>query len=260
MECHVRLTNEFRATGHGKAMEFGVGGRELDCKTCHGGDPARHNLTGKPVFITNPAKERPEVATAACLNCHMTEKHVMFWRGSAHESAGIGCLSCHAVHRQAENHNLMEKSESETCFHCHAGVRKAMLQRSRHLFRDERGVFRIECSSCHDSHGTQTEKLISANSINEKCYSCHQETRGPFLWEHSPVRENCMNCHSPHGSNNEMLLTMRRPQLCQSCHIQQRHQTNAGRANALFNVNRSCQNCHAKVHGSNHPSGVTLIW
>jgi predicted CXXCH cytochrome family protein len=69
-----------------------------------------------------------------------------------------------------------------------------------------------------------------------------------------------MNCHSAHGSNNEALLTLRRPQLCQSCHIQQRHQTNPGRPNALFNVNRSCQNCHAKVHGSNHPSGVTLIW
>ena len=55
MECHTRLTNEFRTTGHGKAMEFGVGGRELDCGTCHAGDRAKHMLTGKPGFITNRA-------------------------------------------------------------------------------------------------------------------------------------------------------------------------------------------------------------
>src|SRR5207249_697424 len=58
MECHTRLTNDFRTTGHGKAMEFGVGGRELDCGTCHGGDPAKHVLTGKPAFITNQGKEK----------------------------------------------------------------------------------------------------------------------------------------------------------------------------------------------------------
>jgi DmsE family decaheme c-type cytochrome len=260
-ECHTRLTNEFRSTGHGKAMEFGVGGRELDCGTCHAGDRARHMLTGKPDFITNQGKEKPEAVTAACMSCHASDKHVMFWRASPHESAGVGCLGCHAIHKPSEQGKLTaEKSEAETCFRCHANVRKAMLQRSRHLFRDERGAFQLQCSACHNAHGAQTEKLISANSINDKCYSCHQEKRGPFLWEHSPVRENCMNCHSPHGSNNEALLTLRRPQLCQSCHIQQRHQTNPGRPSALFNVNRSCQNCHAKVHGSNHPSGVTLIW
>src|SRR5437868_14841766 len=139
MECHTRLTNDFRTTGHGKAMEFGVGGRELDCGTCHGGDPAKHVLTGKPAFITNQGKEKPGVVTEACLSCHMNDKHVMFWRSSAHESAGVGCLSCHAIHRPSEPGKLMaEKSEAETCFRCHANVRKAMSQRSRHLFRDER--------------------------------------------------------------------------------------------------------------------------
>jgi DmsE family decaheme c-type cytochrome len=252
--------NEFRTTGHGKAMEFGVGGRDLDCGTCHGGDLEKHNLKGNPSFTTSQAHEKPEAVTAECMGCHANEKHLMFWRGSAHQTAGVGCLGCHAIHGHADGRLMADKSEAETCFRCHAGIRKAVLQRSRHLFRDERGGYRMECAACHDSHGAQAEKLISANSINDKCYQCHQEKRGPFLWEHSPVRENCMNCHTAHGSNNDALLTMRRPQLCQSCHIQQRHQTNAGRPNALFNMNRSCQNCHAKVHGSNHPSGVTLIW
>lgn len=168
MECHARLTNEFRPTGHGKAMEFGVGDRELDCGTCHAGDRDKHMLTGKPGFIINQGKGKPETVTAACLSCHMSDKHVMFWRSSPHESAGVSCLSCHAIHKPSEQGKLMaEKSEAETCFRCHANVRKAMSQRSRHLFRDERGALQLQCSACHNAHGAQTEQLISANSIND---------------------------------------------------------------------------------------------
>ena len=42
---------------------------------------------------------------------------------------------------------------------------------------------------------------LKAASVNEQCYTCHTEKRGPFLWEHAPVRESCLNCHTPHGSN-----------------------------------------------------------
>jgi DmsE family decaheme c-type cytochrome len=271
--CHEDVVKSFRPTAHGKAMEFGSRGHDLTCASCHRGDLAKHMEAADPSLIRNPRKEKPEVGSEACYSCHETEKRLMFWRGSQHESAGVGCLSCHSIHAQSNVNAspeiasrllpgraklLVKRTENETCFSCHGSIRKATLQRSTHLFRDERGTARVECSSCHNPHGTQTEKLISANSINEKCYQCHQEKRGPFLWEHAPVRENCMTCHSPHGSNNEELLAMRRPQLCQSCHIQGRHQTVAGRPNAMWNINRSCQNCHTQVHGSNHPSGPIL--
>lgn len=256
-------------------MEFGSGGHDLTCASCHKGDLAKHMEAADPSLIRNPRKEKPEVGSQSCYSCHETEKRLMFWRGSQHETAGVGCLSCHSIHTQSGANPrispetgsrlvpgsaklLVKKTVNETCFTCHGSIRKATLQRSTHLFRDERGTARVECSSCHNPHGAQTEKLISANSINDKCYQCHQEKRGPFLWEHAPVRENCMTCHSPHGSNNEDLLAMRRPQLCQSCHIQGRHQTVAGRPNAMWNINRSCQNCHMQVHGSNHPSGPIL--
>jgi len=257
--CHSEVVNNFRPTPHGKAMEFAGGSHDVTCGSCHSGDLAKHMESGDTQFVRNPRKDKPGAAAESCLSCHANHKGVMFWRGSQHQTAGVSCLSCHSVHHPTQTGKLLaKKTEAETCFGCHANVRKSMLQRSTHLFRDEKGAARVECSSCHNPHGSQTEKLISANSINDKCYSCHQEKRGPFLWEHSPVRENCMTCHSPHGSNNEALLTLRRPQLCQSCHIQGRHQTIAGRPNAMWNINRSCQNCHTQVHGSNHPSGPIL--
>lgn len=183
----------------------------------------------------------------------------MFWRGSAHELAGNSCLSCHSVHHaKAESVLLKAKTQEATCFTCHQNIRKAQLRRSTHLFRDEHLRGRMDCATCHNVHGTQTEKLVSANSVNDKCYSCHADKRGPFLWEHSPAKENCLTCHSAHGSNQPKLLAMRAPMLCQSCHIQGRHQTVAGRSNSMWNINRSCLNCHPQVHGSNHPSGILL--
>ena len=108
----------------------------------------------------------------------------------------------------------------------------------------------------HNAHGSQSVKLIAANTVNDKCYECHPERRGPFLWEHPPAREDCLNCHRPHGSNNPGLLKQRTTYLCQSCHLQGRHQTVAGRPNSIWQLNRGCINCHPQIHGSNHPSGI----
>ena len=55
--------------------------------------------------------------------------------------------------------------------------------------------------------------LLKEASVNDTCYKCHAEKRGPFLYEHAPVRENCLNCHDPHGSANEKLLLVSRPRL-----------------------------------------------
>ena len=79
---------------------------------------------------------------------------------------------------------------------------------------------KLSCTDCHNPHGSTTSPLLKADSVNEVCYSCHAEKRGPFLFEHSPVRESCLNCHSPHGSDFEALLNVPRPMLCQQCHAQ----------------------------------------
>jgi DmsE family decaheme c-type cytochrome len=256
--CHDDLVLRFRPTPHGKALEFGNSSSELTCASCHRGDLAKH-VENTDVLPSNPGKDKPGVSAETCLSCHANQKNLMFWRGSQHQTSGNGCLTCHSIHKAGTEHaSLAKKSEAETCFACHGNIRRAMLQRSTHLFRDERGERRLECASCHNPHGAPTEKLIRANSINDQCYSCHQEKRGPFLWEHAPVRESCVTCHTPHGSNNPGLLALRTPQLCQSCHIQGRHQTVAGRPNAMWNINRSCLNCHSQIHGTNHPSGPIL--
>jgi DmsE family decaheme c-type cytochrome len=104
--------------------------------------------------------------------------------------------------------------------------------------------------------------MIKANTVNELCYKCHADKRGPFMWPHPPVEENCLSCHTAHGSNISKLLVSRVPLLCQACHNDAGHpgtiytsfETFQGRnpSNKMFA--RACLNCHSTIHGSNAPS------
>jgi len=256
--CHADLVKKFATTRHGKADYHKAWRFTESCASCHG-ETTAHAETADPAKIINPAKLKGAAATESCLKCHANQSGQAFWQGSAHETSQVNCLSCHSVHKaQAPEKLLLKGTRTETCLACHTELRKAQFQRSTHLFRDEWRNARVSCTDCHSPHGSQAPKMVKGNSANETCYTCHTEKRGPFLWQHSPVQENCMSCHSPHGSNNPNLLAMRTTQLCQSCHMQGRHQTVAGRPNAAWVFNRSCLNCHPQIHGSNHPSGVNL--
>jgi DmsE family decaheme c-type cytochrome len=256
--CHEGVVKSFAATRHGKADTYKAWGFAESCVSCHEG-AAAHAESADPSKVVNPGRLKGAVATESCLKCHGNQHTQAFWQGSGHETSDVNCLSCHSIHKpRATEHLLVKASANETCLACHTDLRKAQFQRSTHLFRDENRSARMSCTDCHSPHGSQAPKMVKANSANELCFTCHTEKRGPFLWQHSPAQENCMTCHSPHGSNNPSLLAKRTTQLCQSCHMQGRHQTVAGSPNTMWNINRSCLTCHPQVHGSNHPSGVNL--
>jgi DmsE family decaheme c-type cytochrome len=101
------------------------------------------------------------------------------------------------------------------------------------------------------------DQLVRA-TVNETCYICHAEKRGPFLWMHPPVAQNCANCHDPHGSINRSMLKLRPPRLCQQCHIGTFHPGSPGSPGSVFVFSRACTNCHSAIHGSNAPGGVDL--
>jgi DmsE family decaheme c-type cytochrome len=144
-------------------------------------------------------------------------------------------------------------TEIDTCSQCHKNKR-AEIWRSAHMPVREG---KMTCSNCHNPHGTYSESLLKEATVNDTCYKCHAEKRGPFLWEHAPVRENCMNCHEAHGSNNDFMLKISRPRLCQQCHANLTgHPGNPRNPFSIYAINRECQNCHQQIHGSNSPSGA----
>src|SRR3546814_20921642 len=41
----------------------------------------------------------------------------------------------------------------------------------------------MACFDCHNPHGTINVALLKTDTVNETCYQCHAEKRGPFLFE-----------------------------------------------------------------------------
>lgn len=264
LECHEashdRNVASFALDAHGKSGKFLKDSRATKCDSCHG-NPEKHMGSGKPEDIINPAKLPSAQANEWCLRCHSGDQHTFAWQGSEHDRKDMSCLSCHSVHHAKSPERLLTNfTVEDTCLNCHKEQRKALFQRSTHLFRTEQHNMKVGCASCHNPHGGEGRKMLVSPTVNTLCYNCHAEKRGPFLWEHPPAREDCMVCHSPHGANNPKLLVARGHLLCQQCHIHMlpRHSTTAGRPLDIWSINRGCVNCHNQVHGSNHPGGRTF--
>jgi DmsE family decaheme c-type cytochrome len=257
LDCHEEYEQAWADNVHSRTSSWGWDA--IGCEGCHGPGSIHAESEGE-VELGGPATLETADANAACLTCHDGGLGQRYWQGSAHESTDLSCVSCHSIHSNFKS-LLNSRSEAFTCFECHPEQRTFLFKRSSHPMTDSSrrdGTGKMRCSSCHNAHGTQSDKLIAANSVNDKCYECHREMQAPVLWEHSPVKESCLNCHKPHGSNYENLLAYTRTRLCQACHEAGRHQTVAGQTRSFLVLNRQCSNCHAQVHGSNHPSGLKL--
>lgn len=251
--CHDEVVTDFGVTAHGRADLADWSGVE-GCESCHG-PGEQHADEGDPELIQRFGSLSPDQITNSCRSCHSGLDQT-YWNGSTHQTMNLDCTSCHAVHKPWTNDRaLVNKNKTEACLNCHPAQRKSLSQRSNHPIKQGQ----MSCDNCHDPHGTAIVAAIDNLSVNDKCWECHAETRGPFLWNHAPVQENCMTCHAPHGSNQTMLLKVSPPRLCQSCHLFGHHQTVPGQPDQVWNTNRSCVNCHPRIHGSNHPSGVIFM-
>lgn len=269
MQCHEKDAAQFAASGKGSLLLKHPRDRHeaQGCETCHGPGKAHSESGGEErggmVVFSRKSPSSVADRNAVCLSCHEKTARLQ-WQGSAHEARDVACSDCHAVmHSDAEKGSLVKATVVETCGQCHQQQRNAAL-RTSHMPLGER---KMECTSCHNPHGSPNPRLLLASSVNETCFQCHQEKRGPTLWEHPPVVENCANCHDPHGTSHEMMLKVSRPRLCQQCHAgATRHPTGpkdptnrivngAVVADVQYLMNRQCNNCHTQIHGSNHPSG-----
>lgn len=271
-QCHWDRFESYENSPHGLILDGRTPGGRDACESCHGagGNHVRGGGGRGVGGIRNfdRATTAPSEINAVCLECH-SRGIVALWHGSIHESRDLACTECHDPHG-GNDKLLRQASQQQLCTQCHRQVRAQLLRPSHHPIREEKLV----CTDCHNPHGTTAERLISATTINDKCYQCHAEKRGPFLWEHPPVRESCLNCHEPHGATHEPLLKVKKPFLCQRCHSALGHPSvafglsdeEAAAGLSVYQIrregtpaaqlfNRGCTNCHVNLHGSNHPSG-----
>ena len=243
---------------------FGHG--QLQCEACHGPGgthASMQQVDGKMARVIEfdaDSAAGVETQNGQCLGCHEADTGFAA-HGGAHDDNRVRCAGCHQLHSTSDA-VLRTSTQAGKCYECHGFRKSDSLKAYSHPLREGK----MACTGCHSPHGATTELLLVRQTINDTCYQCHAEKRGPYLWEHAPVAEDCTTCHDPHGSNQPGMLVQRAPLLCQSCHSQSGHPSIAHDAGGLpggmpsqYLLGRSCLNCHSQVHGSNHPSGSKLM-
>ena len=292
-DCHSAHIVQINHHKHGQKVDLRTPFAAQGCETCHGpGETHVINIfaesddMGGLVTYSGDNPSPPDQQNDMCRRCHQGGMF-QHWQASIHESEDLACTSCHTIHKPDK---VRERTtQTEVCFECHKDIRAQTFRASTHPVRDGKVV----CSDCHNPHGSAGPSALKQLTVNENCYTCHAEKRGPFLWEHFPVSEDCTLCHNVHGSNHAALLNRQGPQLCQQCHgkitglgggggghggghgggggdgsgggggsthVRRLHGfASVDPARGRFVVGENCLNCHRQVHGSNHPSGPNLL-
>lgn len=261
LACHEGLHEDaiagLRASAH-QALFFQKHTADTACESCHGpsADHAEKPKAHSTGFSLKGSSTQPDPMNQACLECHK-QPELIHWHSGAHAKTELDCNSCHRIHQPVQK-SRDKLAGNAICTDCHTRQKAESQLPHRHPIKE--GITR--CIDCHNPHGTLAEAQIKQPTLNDNCYSCHAEKRGPLLFEHTPVTEDCSSCHQVHGSVNPGMLTSRPPFLCQQCHMAAGHVSVASGGNNLSGnsnmLGKNCMNCHSQVHGSNHPSGARL--
>jgi hypothetical protein len=165
----------------------------IDCERCHG--PAAEHVRYQ--------QEHPDEKEA---------KFVRSWRGLTREQRLDACAVCHSgIHSplksafgfrpgdKLSNFYYSEKTDAPPDVH---GNQYAALVSSR-CFRESAT---LECSSCHDVHVKERDRL---DLFSQRCMNCHVSSSIGSIhrgMDTVALRSNCIDCHMP--AQPSRLITM----------------------------------------------------
>jgi DmsE family decaheme c-type cytochrome len=171
----------------------------------------------------------------ACAHCH---------KSSVDQVAGTAHADTSQVHASAV---LSRTSSATNCDGCH-GSSKAHADAEL-------------AAEANDSKDPAAKKLIfdfeakttTPEMINKQCLTCHGSGPTHLNSANSFHRQNdvsCISCHSPHhAATAEKLLVKAQPELCYTCHAQQKSQFNMPFRHRVNEGLIQCTDCHDQ-HGS----------
>jgi len=239
------------------------------CQLCHGGyqtELGGSHVNGG-VEVSSPGYS--PAGTGTCTPCH---KQTVNWSGGAvtceschtgllsvmdgrtaadktqavvsgHGKDGIGCLGCHSTNERHVNGNgrlqpVMTAGLNSGCRYCHDSEAQVPNARFRNMSSHmlvRGGGQQMDCSVCHDAHGTtnlaqirtvingepivytdQSTGLVDTVSNRGLCQVCHVSTirykAGVAETEHPTT--GCLNCHRHNAAGG----AFKPVGLCDGCH------------------------------------------
>jgi DmsE family decaheme c-type cytochrome len=251
--CHEEIYNRWEKSPHWKTtLDTKAEASHQGCESCHGPGSAHvaggGDVTKIFIFKEHSTKE----INSRCMTCHAGGAQHMNAINSEHSKNGVSCVSCHSPHHAETKEFLLIKAQPELCYSCHL-QQKAQFDMPFH-HRVNEGL--IQCSDCHNVHGTVRPKQVRTSSTQDVvCFTCHTDKQGPFVFEHQPVKvDGCQSCHLVHGGPNPHMLKLSNVNLlCLQCHTTSSFSGAPGAPSFHNQASffQSCVLCHSQIHGSN---------
>ena len=155
-----------------------------------------------------------------CTSCHEPKRELLKTKSHIHPPVKDSCVNCHSPHTADYKFQLSADPKMDLCVMCHYD-KKETVENSK----VKHGALNRpnKCQECHDPHGTNTAKMLKADSIMNLCLNCHNkelktDEDGYTLMNikkhldenpdwHGPIQwGDCAMCHNPHGSDNLRML------------------------------------------------------
>ena len=155
---------------------------------------------------------------------------------------------------------------SETCKACHGDIYNSW-EKTPHwktTLDTKGGPSHQGCEGCHGpgaahvAGGGDVTKIFifkdhSAKEIDDLCMTCHAggtEHMNAINSVHTKNDISCISCHSPHhAQTQEFLLVKAQPELCYTCHLQQKAQFDMPFHHRVNEGLIQCTDCH-NPHGT----------
>jgi DmsE family decaheme c-type cytochrome len=157
------------------------------------------------------------------------------------------------------------------CVTCHDEEDLPDMSKSAHGFSADKRT--PDCITCHGDSPTHAKKpagvserprpdrnfirkyALPANERSEVCLTCHNKDANRALWsgsQHQGADVACNTCHKIHANRDKVLNKVTQPEVCYSCHKEQRSQMNKPSHHPVPEGKMTCSDCH-NTHGSAGP-------
>lgn len=172
-----------------------------NCHSIHGGNILKKTDPSVSPYVTTVRQLQYET----CVTCHRQVRSQLL-KTSHHPivEGKLKCSDCHNPHGALSHAMVKNESVNQLCSSCHAEKRGPFIW--------EHPPVEENCLTCHNSHGSNHNKLLNERVPN-LCQDCHDWSRHPGSFYSSSggwagtantrlIARGCVNCHSEiHGSN-----------------------------------------------------------